>query len=207
MYLPEIPSDNLYKFCAFSGLFLIVFFIVYPNIQVQEYQTELSKLQYDSLAIEIQIKNDFLNDTLSLDELVYRSDDGSIIENSLAMQQRMKKIEKHSADPSYREQQKFLAEYYPLLADNVIYMDNRKERTIKMNTVNRLLRKNLLLIALLDHKKRLITMKIGHVKFVKRCGYFGITCGLLLIVTGIYYWYIKIQKPKDIRLQKDSLQP
>lgn len=113
--LPEIPSDNLYKFFAFAGLIMTLFFTIYPiqlegdlkvtyynalcNTQILEMKSKAHKEEYKALAKRSQ-------------ELVDQK--GSQRHNLHNMQE---SIVNGSVSNLYREQQEFLNEYLPAKAD------------------------------------------------------------------------------------------
>src|SRR3989442_1262057 len=59
MNLPTLPTDNLYKFFALSGLALIVFIVVFPTNQISdielktiEVKTQISLLELEGSVLE-----------------------------------------------------------------------------------------------------------------------------------------------------------
>ena len=63
MYLPNVPTDNLYKFIALAGIVLFILSIFYPEIQRQELRDEIAllngeiqKLDYEKSPLEEKTK-------------------------------------------------------------------------------------------------------------------------------------------------------
>jgi hypothetical protein len=55
MNLPSLPTDNLYKFLALSGLFIVLFSFIFPMKRVGELKLKASEIitQAEVLRIEI----------------------------------------------------------------------------------------------------------------------------------------------------------
>jgi hypothetical protein len=63
MNLPSLPTDNLYKFMALCGLFLVVFGLVFPSTRIDELNLK---------AIEINTQAEVLR--IEIDDLEYDTD-------------------------------------------------------------------------------------------------------------------------------------
>ena len=55
MNLPSLPTDNLYKFQALAGLFLIVFGTVYPSRQISELELRRAATGTERSVLVIQV--------------------------------------------------------------------------------------------------------------------------------------------------------
>lgn len=58
MILPTLPTDNLYKFLALSGLAILIFGVVYPyklanelELKIVDVGTQIKLLEFESAAI------------------------------------------------------------------------------------------------------------------------------------------------------------
>jgi predicted nucleic acid-binding Zn-ribbon protein len=64
MDIPSLPSDNLYKFVALSGILITLFSLTYPLSKTEEYkfsvidaQTEQAKLNIEFAEIEHAVES------------------------------------------------------------------------------------------------------------------------------------------------------
>jgi hypothetical protein len=55
MDLPSLPTDNLYKFLALSGLFIVVFGFIFPMTRISELKLKACEVntQIEVLRIEV----------------------------------------------------------------------------------------------------------------------------------------------------------
>jgi hypothetical protein len=58
MNLPSLPTDNLYKFLALSGLFIVLFSFIFPMNRIGE--LELKSLEINTQAEVLRIEIDYL---------------------------------------------------------------------------------------------------------------------------------------------------
>ncbi|GAA3622905.1 hypothetical protein [Flavivirga jejuensis] len=73
MIIPNLPTDNIYKFFALSGLFIIIFCITSTELKVSDIESDMDNLitQKGEIEYEIQLlKNNYekekLNEKLNL---------------------------------------------------------------------------------------------------------------------------------------------
>ena len=64
MNLPSLPTDNLYKFLALSGLFIVLFSFIFPMKRIGELKLKTLEIETQSEVLNIEI--DFLkHDTIT----------------------------------------------------------------------------------------------------------------------------------------------
>jgi len=56
MNLPTLPTDNLYKFLALSGLAIAIFSLVFPMIRISEIKMKLVEAETQSNVLNVEIE-------------------------------------------------------------------------------------------------------------------------------------------------------
>jgi len=56
MNLPTLPTDNLYKFLALSGLAIAIFVLVFPMIRISEIRLKLVEVKTQSKVLAVEIE-------------------------------------------------------------------------------------------------------------------------------------------------------
>jgi hypothetical protein len=56
--VPTLPTDNLYKFMALSGLAIIIFSLVFPMIRISEIKLKMVEVETQLAVLHIEI-NDY----------------------------------------------------------------------------------------------------------------------------------------------------
>jgi hypothetical protein len=54
--LPTLPTDNLYKFLALSGLAIAIFSLVFPIIRISEIRMKLIEVKTQSNVLDVEIE-------------------------------------------------------------------------------------------------------------------------------------------------------
>ena len=70
MNRPSIPTENLYKFCAISGVVLFLFGATFPVQKLFETQNNVDQVKTESAILELQISY-LREDTQRLDSNLY----------------------------------------------------------------------------------------------------------------------------------------
>ena len=100
---PQIPSDNIYKFFSFAGIFLILFSFIYTDLVFQDYDTRsamyvaTSRKTMDSLRYLSQL------DSALTDGGKRSAEKKEVLKKLDSL--KMISIKIHVTDPAYREQQ------------------------------------------------------------------------------------------------------
>jgi len=55
--VPTLPTDNLYKFMALSGLAIVIFSFVFPMIRMSEIKLKLVEVETQTELLEIETKD------------------------------------------------------------------------------------------------------------------------------------------------------
>jgi hypothetical protein len=199
-FLPQIPSDNLYKFIAFSGLFLVVFFIVYPDIIEQEYLIEIARQEYETRrrADSLEISNKNGKAHLELIKTYFKKAPSA---DSITRKLKMNSLVRNSGKAGYRAEQEFLQKAYPELADNYGYvlekeiLDSLRSISFSNFDPNKSFSK---------YRENLVLIKKKRLEYINGMKEIGVFTGLILFISGILLWYTKIQKSVDKKLRKDA---
>lgn len=202
MEIPNIPTDNLYKFMALSGVIIVLFFISVfilrlaqinenlskENIEIEELIFERLLLQEKDSVLMIEIKD--LRD--AYDKYKFNSKDTIIVLDDLI---------KSLKDPEHREYLKFFYTYQSEIIPEQKLLNDLNQR-IKLREENR----NLLRI-----KGNLITIKNSQIKSdIKSLRRFiwlmaiGCFSGYYLASRGFRLWYNRVQKYLDKKLEKEA---
>ncbi len=77
MNIPNLPTDNIYKFLALSGLFIIIFSITMTEIKLADIQTDLdiyetqaAELEYEVQSLDSRLEKDTHNEAYNSEKLV-----------------------------------------------------------------------------------------------------------------------------------------
>jgi len=202
MEIPNLPTDNLYKFIALSGVFIIVFFIsmyVLRSTKLREnldkITTEIGELQFEKLLL-IE-KDSILNvDLKDLESKLDRYKTGST-----ELKFDLSEISKPILDPNKREAFRFFFTYESeilperKILDDILLrkkLSDENEEKLRIKTNKIYLMSNQTIEDIKSLRRFSILMSLG------------IFIGSFLAINGFILWYQKVQKYLDIRIRKDS---
>ena len=76
MNIPNLPTDNIYKFLALSGLFIVTFCISITEIKLADFETDLdvyeiqvAELEYEVQLLDSRLEKDSYNEVYSSEKL------------------------------------------------------------------------------------------------------------------------------------------
>jgi hypothetical protein len=181
MNIPNVPTDNLYKFIALTGVILLLLSILYPELKKQELTSEITllngeinKIDYEMLPIEeqsLEIKN-------KIAELDKACNCGakSVMSDTLIVRTHVIKGPKELVDMS-KQIDTLLAKYDQLvraISFKIIEVDTKKE--------------------LIENKKK----DLSDIDYA--ASIFGPT-GLLISIIGFGLWLFMTQAYQDALLK------
>jgi len=203
MNIPNIPTDNLYKFIALSGVVVFLFFNIYPGIMIREVHDEIAQIttEQGELKLEVQFlearKKELEDDIADVRNKLskYDVDDSSeikIIITELAEQLR---------DEKNREYLKFVYEYQEYIIPEIKLNREIEEKSEELiSTSNEMLLK----LHRVDRKLELVGEKNEEVGDSMWSWWLGSSLGLLMMAIGFRLWYTKVQQPLDIKLANEA---
>ncbi len=187
--VPPIPTDNLYKFIAISGLVIIGLTTFYPlkmvnesTLKTAQYATEMQKYSIERKRLATEYKK--------------------LTEISVQLAQ---KAENQLAELKKEYKKKLAGLPYTIPPSvNLEYDDNFKanERRLEQTSLELDLKN-----ADLDGKKGELNIIEDNLFFSRILMYAGFAIGSVLTMYGFSLWYIKVQQPLDLILLNQSQRP
>lgn len=185
MNVPNLPTDNLYKFCALVGTTVVLLSLYMPNSLVNDMEDKASsfRLEVRRAAIEVQY---LLREVEQLEKEVEKLENGLVqLENSdKSIAGRKTDLRIHGSSGKAAKasleglNKKFLA-----------LRDAQKQHVLKE--------------AEFSIAKEQIERLAGHTRFVIRTSSLTGLMGMLIAIYGFTNWYRKVQVHQDaiIRMQ------
>lgn len=203
MDLPILPSNNLYSFSTFLGIFFILFFLVYPINRINIIEIEQIELSGDCE----KLKQEMNNSQKAVQRLETRVDDlKNNIDKKYGKPDSIEKLNIENIygklkNKEYREYLKFCFDY----EDKII---PESEDINKIEIVQSQIEKKLFHIEIITTdigtKTLLIKQKIKQESKWKFVNAIGVGLGVFLLLFGINNWYNKIQKPLDEKQKMEN---
>jgi hypothetical protein len=181
MNLPTLPTDNLYKFTALSGLAIIALCIIWPLQRYNEIKLKMAEIHIQIEVLEIDIEN--IGDDI-LDALATKG---------ISSTKKQALIRNYLKDLLKREDINKLSKEWkgePVL--------NVKEQAIFRKQHNEI-KKRLVKIRGEREKVIILINELSTYYWIIRIGGW---VGLILFLSGLGSWYLFTQMPNDILLQK-----
>ena len=193
MKLPEIPTDNLYKFMALSGLTLVILSFL-PNFHAYNLKVSLIRLdgEVKTLTEEVEWVSSNLkkldNEIESMKVRIAKLTGISVSEITLALSTRLPlsdirkekeiELEKHSKElDELRAKRSRYVEMFRKQAIKTIQISTKQQEYVYLGK-----------------------MIMREVVIAGCAGIFGV----LLAVNGFVFWYKKLQLPQDIIIGKKA---
>jgi len=187
--VPPIPTDNLYKFIAISGLVIIGLTTFYPLKMVNEstlktvqYATDMHKYSIERGRIATEYKK-----LANISEQLNKKAETHLAELKREYKKKMAGLpytippaEKLELDDEYKENEKML-----------------KQTSFELDLKN----------ADLEGKKSELDIIKSNLFFLRVLMYVGFAIGALLTMYGFTLWYLKVQQPLDLILLGQSQRP
>ena len=190
MQIPNIPTDNLYKFMAITGLLIILIsmgFFIYSSTNIKRDIIE-SRYKVDILRLDVEY---WSNDIIELKRLIEEDFFSKLDSNEL--------LRLNITDTS-RKSSILLYDYYlkstkikdtNLKAAVSVWRESLKRTIdIKKNVIN------------LEYNLNQIDLKMNLLKRYSAISLIGCLVGMLLTMIGFWLWYKKHQKYQDRLIKK-----
>jgi hypothetical protein len=170
--VPTLPTDNLYKFMALSGLAILIISLVFPMIRIEE--TELKLVELETQTEVLRIETDDLTREMS--------------GKTEKIQKEMVSLDPEKlANLSKKDIELLLNESKLHLQD--LENDRKRMNELKIKTVELKGRTKLVGALMEDLRSYLIFLIVGG------------ALGLLFCFLGFGLWYKLVQRPSDLLMK------
>jgi hypothetical protein len=180
MNLPSIPTDNLYKFMALSGILLVIAAFIpqhwYYNLQI-EYQ------ELDGEANILMLKNEKL---ILEGKKIVREHEKLTREGGILFKELAKRTTKELGEMT--------KEYDKILLETA----EKAEKRANISYENKIAAERLLTL------KKILVLKRRRINLYMWIANINFSTGILLTIWGFGLWYFKLQKYQDKIIKKPS---
>jgi len=178
MEFPQIPTDNLYKFMALSGLALFAAFVLIPGQKILELERQAAQLGGEYEILHIELKD--------------REHEFSLVQEKIeALKKKIKKIPQNSR-LNKTEGLELLSEL-------------REVETEQQNAHQKLIQTKIFR-AKINAKNEEMRVVAESTKVTNRVIAFGAFVGIVLMSAGFKLWHKRVQLLQDqlLKLQVES---
>lgn len=179
MNLPTLPTDNLYKFLALSGLVIALFSSIFPSMRISE-------IKQKSIEVETQIE------LLGIDTGYLETD---IIDTLVSKGNLSPKDKEHFRKYLFNLLKKNDVKEWDEESEPILSL---KEQAPFRSRLNELRKK----IAEVKGQRKKYIALLNEVKSYHWMLLIGGLFGLVMSSLGFWLWYLLVQKPNDILLRK-----
>lgn len=177
MSIIQPPTDSLYKFMAVSGLLILGFSMIWPELRLYELEKQVVELAGETKVLKIE------SDDLKDDWEIINTD-------TIELKALMRRIEKaQSRDTKAEARASTLLEKRQRLRE-----EHRKKVTLLQIKIEQS-----------QTKFELQGLAKTNIKRLSRVMYMGVTVGLILSFFGFILWYRKIQRWQDIAIRRATV--
>ena len=197
--IPNLPTDNLYKFIALSGLAILAFSVTYPlhlnqKIMILHYEYSLeadqTRLEVDRLSYSIDALSESFEALGEKLSTVVISDEDVAYDISV--------IKENLKNKEYREHVKFMHEYgdyvFPYRSEQI---ELKRLANEQEDEIHQLKLENIYIAKL----KERINHLLNRSEVLDSISLIGIVVGTLLALLGFSFWYLKVQRLLDLKLE------
>jgi hypothetical protein len=202
MEIPNLPTDNLYKFMALSGLLIVLFFTSLYVVKESQLTDDTNKItsEIGELIFEKNLlleKDSMLHiEILDLESKLKRyKHDSTNLEIDLS------DISKLTQDPNKREALKFFYTYESDILPEKKILDDIQLR-IKLRDENKNLIRMKANTVILKNNQNIVDWK--SLKRLRWMMLFGVLLGSYLASNGFILWYQRVQKYLDKKIKIES---
>ena len=201
MQMPNIPTDNLYKFLSLSGIAIFIFSIVYP-VYLSKQLDDLVNETTTSIGL-MEIETEFLSKKLNelSEESSKKTDEKSKdcdYKKENNPEKDLKKLLENLYDEKNCDSLKFIYQYKDELFRELKKLKENQKQLIEMRELNHQHNINNYQIK----RKIEINRELANdLKTIHRFAFLGIVLGIILAIIGFYLWYNKVQKLLDEKIR------
>ncbi len=206
MNIPNLPTDNLYKFLALSGVVIFLFFNIYPahllgeiKEEISTIETEKGELIFEVTALE-KIQEEVEIDLEEAKSEISKYQYSDTLESIIIVEE----LKEQLRNPANRDYLEFIFKHKKDILPSLNLQEEIRAKTEKIkNTKNEIL----LRLHKITRKLKLIEDKnteAGKSIWKWGAGYF---LGIMMMFFGFKLWYSRVQKPLDQKLIKEITEP
>jgi len=202
MELPNLPTDNLYKFMSLTGILFVVFFYVYPLTRIDKIRIEQINLNAELARLNVSteifkfkqssLQKDFKTLEKKIVEKYGETDSISKFEKKQRIN--LDKLWNNLHDKEYREYLKFTFDYEKKIIPEKFELDLLKSMSDSIMEIGN---KQRLILIEIESKNAQIGEKIKQENGWIWAEILGFSLGLILTTLGFKFWYYKVQIPLD----------
>lgn len=200
MEIPDLPTDNLYKFISIFGLIICLYSITIPFLKLNSIEIEVQNNNGEANLLEQEVKS-IEGDDRAIDYKIreIRNELGKYKYDTTSLIIDLEKYKKQLYKKDYRDYIEFINKY-----EEIVFPVTKKIKELdslveKQKSNKREIQKKLILVS---NKNNLASLKIKQTKRLLNYSIMGLALGSILVVFGFAQWYLKIQKPLDAQLKK-----
>jgi hypothetical protein len=204
MDMPNLPTDNLYKFIALSGvlIFITIIVLMYSTMsnlsdETTKLETEVGELNFGILLSER--KMDLIKNELKQ------------LDKETTKKYRINKTLKDTADfykfldsfhnPEQREYYQFIVTYRDNIAPELKRFEKLFERQEELDKLNDdIYLKNYQV----KRKNEILKQKLNFIKWTSILWIFGLLSSAFMSSIGFTFWYTRVQFYLDVKLKAET---
>ena len=202
--MPNLPTDNLYKFIALSGVLLSITIIVLMYSTMGNLTDEVTKLETEvgELSFGISLSESRMNlITTKLKQLDKETTKKFGINKTLKDSTDFDKFIDSFHNPEQREYYKFIVTYRDNIIPELKEYEKLFERRIEIDKLNDDIKlKN----HQLRRKNEILKEKLNHIKLYAFLWFIGLVVSAIMISVGFTFWYFRVQIFLDYKLKAET---
>ncbi len=199
MELPSLPTDNLYKFIALSGIALVIVSML-PFFHRYKLQVEIIRLEGDTDVLERQTQwtvadvNELKKEVATLLDETYKLE--GRVDKLMETQASDKDSVVNTGETSSGIRKELLTEVKDQIKQRLEIIEERLLEIEEINRKHEIETANIK-AKILEHEylKRMINME-------SKVGCAGLVSGLFLAIIGFTLWYKRLQVPQDLIIKQ-----
>ena len=189
MTIPNLPTDNLYKFIALSGVTIILVSILFYSSEIIELYDSTKTIESEIEILELDIE--FFDEDVKAFE-----SDVMLIDSSVSHNYDFQ-LDKVMKDKNLRDYFEFLFQYEDRIFPEKIKPDLIKSEMNRIDDLHREIRKK---IKLVEIKNKMVNSKNNTLIITAVLPLFLIIIGWAMARYGFKQWYKMIQGPIDEKI-------
>ncbi len=199
MNIPNLPTDNLYKFLALFGLVLFLFCNIYPTTKLNKVEEEVIKIKTEIGEIDLEI--DFLEEEIDKYEEDIEEAEMTISEyqfsDTTASKINAENLARNLQSKDYRDYLEFIYKY----KDDIFPVHKlQREIQAKREKINQKRNKIKLRLYRSMREREIVSQKNSDIIKLAWGWAIGSSIGFTMMFFGFRLWYKKVQKPIDEKM-------
>lgn len=184
MNIPNLPTDNLYKFIALTGVVLFIISLLLPEYLIRQYRDDIELYNGDVRKLgvekaESEEKRQELKKQIDFLDKKSNSNCNSIVNDTLVVRSRVYDGPKELVQLSKQIDER-IEEYFEL------------NRVLKIKSIEIMTK-----LAIIENKEK-------DINEIKEASEFFIPFAISLAILGFFLWFEKTQKHQDKVIQKQA---